>query len=267
MSLIADSTAETPAGHPVALITGSGRDRVGNVIARYLAKQHFRIALHFNSSREEAQKTRDELKETGTECEVFQADVSDEADVNRMAAEVFESFGRIDVLVTTASIWSPKPLHEVSAEDLRHNFDVNTLGTFLVARAVGSVMVKQPTGGAIITFGDWAIDRPYLHHAAYLISKGAIPTLTRTLALELGHQNPNVRVNCIHPGPIMFPTDASDEERQQLIDSTLLKNGNCPETVAHAVKFLVENEFITGTCIPIDGGRHMFSPADLERRE
>lgn len=250
---------------PVALVTGSGRHRVGNVIARYLAERQYEIALHFNSSEAEALATRDAIRKTGVRCEAFQGDVSDEAEVLRLVNSVHQTFGRIDVLVTTASIWSPGRLSEVTADDLRRNFDVNTLGTFLVARSVGSLMVKQPQGGAIVTIGDWAIDRPYLHHAAYLISKGAIPTLTRTLALELGNLNPNVRVNCIHPGPVMFPPNTSEQERQQLIDSTVVKNGDCPEMVAHAVKFLVDNRFITGACIPIDGGRHMYSPSDLER--
>lgn len=250
---------------PTVLITGSGRHRVGNVIARFLAERGYRIALHYHSSRDEAMETRETLRMQGVDCEAFPADVSDDADVQRMVDAVHERFGTIDVLATTASIWRPIPLDEITADDLNANFRINTLGTFFAARAAGAVMVKQPEGGAIVTFGDWAIERPYLHHAAYLISKGTIPTLTRALALELGHRNPKVRVNCIHPGPVMFPPDASDQERQQLIDSTVVKNGDCPEMVAHAVEFLIDNKFITGACIPIDGGRHMFAPSDVER--
>lgn len=250
---------------PTALITGSGRHRIGNVIAKSLAEQHYRIALHYHSSKSEAMETRDALRETGIQCDAYQADVSDDDAVQAMVKAVQNDFGRIDVLVTTASIWNPIPFNEITAADLHANFGVNTLGTFFVARAAGAVMVEQPEGGSIVTFGDWAIDRPYLDHAAYLIAKGTIPTLTRTLALELGHQNPKVRVNCIHPGPVMFPPDTTDEEKQHLIDSTLVRDGDCPEMVAHAVAFLIENSFITGACVPIDGGRHMFAPSDLKR--
>lgn len=252
--------------HPTAMITGSGRHRVGSVIARFLAERHYRIALHYHSSEDEAMETRNELQTQGVDCEAYQADVSSEEDVQSMVDGVKKRFGRIDVLATTASIWSPIPLDDITADDLQANFSINTLGTFFVARAAGAVMVKQPEGGSIVTFGDWSIERPYLHHTAYLVSKGAIPTLTRTLALELGHRNPNVRVNCIHPGPVMFPPDTSDTEKQNLIDSTLVKDGNCPREVAHAVEFLINNKFITGACIPVDGGRHMFARSDSTRQ-
>lgn len=258
---------ETNAVQSVALITGSGRHRVGNVIARYLANRKYLIALHYQSSKAEAMETLRELRRNGTDCEAYQADVSNDAAVADMVAQVHERFGRIDVLATTASVWSPGKINDITADELRRNFDINTLGTFFAARAVGAVMVKQPEGGSIVTFGDWAIERPYLHHAAYLLSKGTIPTLTRTLALELGHQNPKVRVNCIHPGPVMFPAGTSEQEKQQLIDSTVVKDGDCPEMVAHAVEFLADNKFITGACITIDGGRHMFAPSDLQRRQ
>lgn len=244
---------------PVALITGSGRKRVGNVIAKHLAKLNFDIALHYHSSEDEAIHSRDEFRDHGVACEAYQADVSSELQVNDMIRGVESQFGRLDVLVTTASTWSASSLEETTADRLRQSFEVNTLGSFLVARTAGLLMVEQPEGGAIVTIGDWAIDRPYLDHAAYFISKGAIPTLTRVLARELGHRNSNVRVNCIHPGPVMLPPGSSEVEQQERVDSTLVKTADCPETVAHAVQFLIENQFVTGACIPVDGGRHMYA--------
>ena len=121
-------------------------------------------------------------------------------------------------------------------------------------------MVEQEEGGSIITIGDWAIERPYLDHAAYFVSKGSIPTLTRTFASELGQRNPKVRVNCIQPGPVMFPDAMSEEEKRATIEATLVKDANCPQTVALAVQFLIENKFVTGVCLPVDGGRSVFSP-------
>jgi pteridine reductase len=127
-------------------------------------------------------------------------------------------------------------------------------------------MTEQPEGGAIVTIGDWAIERPYLDHSAYFLSKGAIPTLTRTLAVELAHRNPRVRVNCIHPGPVMFPPDSSEEERQEMVDSTLVKRANCPDSVCRAVRFFLENDFVTGVCLPVDGGRTIFAPDSTSRK-
>ena len=232
---------------------------MGNVVARSLAERGFGVALHYHASAESARATIAELETRGTPCAAFQADVADEAEVERMFDRVLERFGRLDVLVTTASIWEPIPLEQVTAADLRHSFDVNTLGTFLCARRAGLIMAGQATGGAIITIGDWAIERPYPDYSPYFVAKGAIPTLTRVLAVELAHRNPQVRVNCILPGPVMFPPDSTEAERQEMIDSTLVKRANCPECISQAVLSLIDNPFVTGVCLPVDGGRTIFA--------
>ena len=120
-------------------------------------------------------------------------------------------------------------------------------------------MADQPTGGVIINIGDWAVARPYLNYAAYFPSKGAIPALTRDLAVELAARNPRVRVNAILPGPVMLPPDLPAAEREKSIAGTLVKREGSPEHIAHAVLFLIENDFVTGTCIPVDGGRTIAS--------
>jgi pteridine reductase len=125
-------------------------------------------------------------------------------------------------------------------------------------------MVKQPEGGSIINFGDWAIDRPYINYAAYFPSKGAIPTLTRCLAVELGSRNPRVRVNCIMPGPVMVPADLSAAERELSINATLVKREGKPENVVQAVLHFIDNDFVTGACLPVDGGRSIYA-SDSDR--
>lgn len=169
-------------------------------------------------------------------------------------------FGRLDVLVNCAAAWNSKRLEDATAADVRHYFETNTLGTFLCSQHAGLTMVKQKEGGSIITIGDWATVRPYLNYAAYFPSKGAIPTMTRTLAVELGTRNPAVRVNCIMPGPVLLPPDLPESERQQAINATLVKREGKPENIAQAVLFFVENDFVTGVCLPVDGGRTVFSP-------
>ncbi len=250
----------------VALITGSGRRRVGNIVARHLAKQGYAIALHYHSSAEAAGETVAELRQMGSDCEAYRADITVESDVDDMVAQLLSRFGRLDALITTASVWEAVPLEQISGDVLLKNFQVNTLGTFYCARRAGLAMCQQEEGGAIVTIGDWAIERPYLEHTAYFISKGAIPTLTRTLAVELGHRNSHVRVNCIHPGPVMFPPDAGDAERQALVQSTLTKHANCPESVASAVDFFIHNKFVTGVCLPVDGGRTIFAAESTSRK-
>jgi pteridine reductase len=239
----------------VALITGSGKRRVGNATARALAERGYAIALHYNRSAEDARETVEQLQEQGVAARAFQADVADEAQVDRLFREVHEHFGRLDVLATAAAVWIPKPLEETTAADVREQFDINALGTFLCCRRAGLIMAAQPEGGSIVTIGDWAVERPYPGYAAYFLSKGTIPTLTRMLAVELSQRNRNVRVNCILPGPVMLPENLSQPEVQGAVAGTLLKRPGRPENVAQAVVFLVENDYITGVCLPVDGGR------------
>ncbi len=250
----------------VALVSGSGRRRVGSIVAQTLAEAGFDIAVHYHQSATAAHEVAQSVRATGVDCDVFQADVASESDVDGMMEAAVQRFGRLDVLVTTASIWESIALPDLTAEDMLRNFRINTLGTFLCARRAGLIMAAQPSGGAIVTIGDWAIQRPYLDHTAYFVSKGAIETLTRSLAVELAHRNPKVRVNCIHPGPVMFPPNTSDDERQTLIDSTLVKAGDCPESIGRAVKFLVDEPFVTGVCLNVDGGRSIYASEATSRK-
>lgn len=204
---------EPSTGDRVALITGAGKRRVGNVVATTLAARGYSIALHYNRSAEAAEQAVVRLGQQGCRARAFQADVADEAQVDRLFRQALEHFGRLDVLVTAAAVWNPKPLEDITADDVRRHFEINALGTFLCCRRAGLIMAEQPTGGAIVTIGDWATARPYSGYAAYFPSKGAIPTITRTMAVELARRNPAVRVNCILPGPVMLPADLSVKER------------------------------------------------------
>jgi pteridine reductase len=239
----------------VALITGSGKRRIGNAVALALANRQYDIALHYNRSADEARQTVGQLQAKGVRAAAFQADLAREDEVSRLFDEVLRAFGRLDVLVTAAAIWQRTPLEDVTAEDVRRHFEINSLGTFLCCRRAGLIMVGQPEGGAIVTIGDWAVARPYPHYAAYFASKGAIPAITRDLAVELSRRNPAVRVNCILPGPVMLPEDLSEHEVKGVVAGTLLKRLGRPENVAQAVVFLVENDYVTGVCLPVDGGR------------
>ena len=169
-----------------------------------------------------------------------------------MIDRVRRHFGRLDALVNSAATWSPTPLEDVMADDVRRFFEVNTLSTFVCCQHAGLIMAEQDQGGAIVNIGDWAVERPYRDYSAYFISKGAIPTLTRMFAVELA---PKVRVNAVLPGPVLLPESVSEAERRRAIAGTLLHRAGKPENIAHAVAALLENDFITGVCLPVDGGR------------
>lgn len=246
--------------HPVALVTGSGAPRIGNHIARTLAGRGYRLVVHAHRSVDQARQTVVELQAAGGEAMVEIADLTDESAVQALIGRAQRAWGRLDVLVNCASIWAPKPLEEVTAVDLRRNFDANVVSTYLCCQHAGLVMVDQPTGGAVVNLGDWATCRPYLDYSAYFAGKGAIPTLTRDFAHELAARNPRIRVNAILPGPVMLPANLPPAQREEAIAATLLKREGSPENVADAAVFLIENDFVTGVCLPVDGGRSIYAP-------
>jgi pteridine reductase len=238
----------------VALVTGGAR-RVGAAVVRALAARGYAVAIHAHGSLQEARELAGQLDAAGVPSLAVTANLRDEGPVRAMVHRVADHFGRIDALVTCAAIWHAGPLEEVTADDLRSHFDVNCVGTFVVAQEVGACMVRQSDGGAIVTVGDWAVARPYADYAAYFPSKGAIPAMTRSLAVEFAARNPRVRVNCVLPGPVTLSADMDPEARAAVIAGTLVHREGTPEHVAHAVLFLLENDFVTGVCLPVDGGR------------
>lgn len=244
---------------PVALVTGAGAPRIGNCVARLMARRGYRVVVHAHRSVEQARSTVAELRQNGCEAISLFADLTDESEVRKLVGEAKRHFGRLDVLANCAAIWSPQPLEEVTANQLRENFDANTLATFLCCQSVGLAMVEQSHGGAIINVGDWAVVRPYPDYSAYFASKGTISTLTRSFAVELAARNPRVRVNAVLPGPVMLPDDLPPEQRQAAIDGTLVKREGRPTNVADAIVFLAENDFVTGVSLPVDGGRTIHS--------
>lgn len=239
----------------VALITGAGKKRLGYHIGLEVARRGWAIALHHHSLSPEAADIADELHSMGVPVLLLRGDLGSESKVKEIVAEALSHFGRIDLLVNTASVWASRRLEEITEESLLSNFRVNTLSTFLMSKEAGLIMAGQPEGGSIITFGDWAIQRPYLDYADYFVSKGAIPTLTVVLAKELAARNPRIRVNCVQPGPVMVPGSVSAEDQAAIVEATVLQRLGAPENVVSAVFALVDNDFITGQCLTVDGGR------------
>jgi pteridine reductase len=248
----------TPAPR-AALVTGSGKRRVGWHVAAALAARGFALAIHYRNSAAEAAEAVALLQRQGAEAVGLQADLADEQAVRGLVGDTLARFGRIDVLVNCAAVWKAKRLEDVAAADVREHWEANTLGTFLCAQHAGLAMARQAEGGCIVNLGDWAEARPYLNYAAYFPSKGAVPALTRCLAVELGTRNPRVRVNCIMPGPVLLPPDLPEAERRQAIQGTLVKREGRPENIVQAVLFFLDNDFVTGVCLPVDGGRTVYA--------
>lgn len=250
---------------PVALVTGSGAPRVGRGIAHHLARLGCKLALHANTSVGEAEQAAETLRNDFETSVLVVVGSLEEPEVpERLVRETHHHFGRLDILVNSAAIWHPTPLEDVTASELARYLTINASASFLAARAAGLLMTQQSTGGCIINLGDWATSRPYLDHAAYFPSKGAIEVMTRSLAVELAHRNPRVRVNCIQPGPVLLGEDVTPEDARKIAASTLVGRVGTPQHVAQAVQFLCENDFVTGVCLPVDGGRSIYAPDGLQ---
>ena len=235
----------------VALVTG-GAARVGATIVRALADGGYRVAIHANQSLDRATELVDELTQAGHDAAAFGAELRDEDAARSMVDRARRHFGRLDLLVNNAAIWAPTPLALAAADDLRRFFEVNTVSTFVCCQHAGLLMAEQATGGAIVNIGDWAVERPYRDYSAYFVSKGAIPTMTRMFAVELA---PRVRVNAVLPGPVLVPEELPAAVRERAVKGTLVQRAGRPENIAHAVLFLAQNDFVTGVCLPVDGGR------------
>ena len=247
---------------PVALVTGSAAPRVGNSIARKLAGHGFHVFIHGNRSRVQAEKTVAEIESAGGKANAVFGDVTSETDCTSIYESVIATSNRIDVLINSAAIWEEIPFEEITADDVKRHFEINALGTFMMSQKCGLKMVAQDSGGVIINIGDWSPARPYLGYAAYFPSKGSIVAMSRSLAVELAQRNPRVRVNVIHPGPVMIPESMPQLQKQRIIDSTLVKREGSPQNVADATWALITNDFITGAELHVDGGRSIFASDD-----
>ncbi len=244
---------------PVALVTGSGVARVGRCIAERFRDAGFRIVLHANKSVETAEQLVSQWQREGQSASLVVGDVSDEVQVRKWREEIASRYGRLDVLVNSAAIWEPIALEETTAADFQHFFNINALGTALTNQHFGLMMTQQTHGGAIVNIGDWSTIRPYRDFAPYFPSKASVVSITQSMAVELATRNPNVRVSAVLPGPVLLAEEVSEQRRVRIIQECLLQREGTPGDVADAVFFLATSPFITGVCLPVDGGRTIYA--------
>jgi len=236
----------------VALVTGGAR-RIGSEIVRCLHADGMNIALHYRTSRYDARRLRDELNEARpASVELFEANLRDNAAIREMAASVINSFARMDVLVNNASRFFATPLDTLDEPAYQDLLDTNLKAPLFLAQAAASELKK--TNGCIINIADIYGLKPLGDYPAYCAAKAALIMLTRTLALDLA---PNIRVNAIAPGAILWPESGSDEvERASVLADTPMGRAGDPSDIAQTVLFLVRDaDYVTGQVIKVDGGR------------
>jgi pteridine reductase len=251
-----DSTTDFTTALRVALVTG-GAQRIGAALCRALHGAGYKIALHYQSSGEAAATLAEELnrvRDGSAAC--FQAMLGERSAAEELVGGVLDRFGRVDLLVNNASAFYPTPIGSITEEDWDTLVGSNLKGPLFLCQAMAVHLAQS--GGSIINMIDIHGERPLADYAVYSTAKAGLAMLTRSLARELA---PEVRVNGIAPGAILWPVsdDAEDAERRerQLLRVPLGRKGE-PGDIAETVLFLADRApFITGQIIAVDGGRSL----------
>jgi len=235
----------------VVLVTG-GAVRVGRSICLELAKAGAVIFCHYNQSAAQAGLLKRKVEKGGGKIYLLQSDLSHIPNIDKLVNEIVVKSGRLDVLINNAALFYKTPLGTVTEEQWDRLFNLNLKAAFFCAQRVGQYMRKQGWG-KIVNIGDACGTNPWPSFIPYGLTKSGIIAMTRGLAKALA---PQIQVNCVNPGPVMFPDHYSESEKEQSLRRTLLKRAGRPEDVAMAVRFLIEgSDYITGTVLAVDGGR------------
>ena len=250
------STNSNKLNGKVAVVTGASKG-IGAAIAKQLAKEGAKVVVNYSSSKQDADKVVDEIAKDGGKAIAVQANLSKQADIERLFADTKKAFGRLDVLVNNAGIYEFSPLENVTEEHFHKHFNLNVLGLILASQA--AVRLFDAAGGNIVNISSIASIKGFPDGAIYSGTKGAVDAITRSLAAELGPRK--IRVNAIRPG--MVETEgthsagiAESEMRKQVEAQTPLGRIGQPRDIAGAVVFLASSDssWITGETFVISGG-------------
>lgn len=237
----------------VAFISGAAQ-RIGSEIARQLHSAGFSIALHYRHSAADAQTLADELcRDRADSCHIFQADLVSVNATRQLTEEVLARYGELSLLVNNASDFSPTPIEECTEAQFDNLMGSNLKGPYFLIK--GLLPGLRRSSGSIVNILDVHAQRPLRRYNAYCAAKAGLASLTRSLALELG---PDIRVNGVAPGAILWPNEGEDYDRatrQKVVAGTPLQRKGEPADIARTVLFLAcDAPFITGQIISVDGG-------------
>jgi NAD(P)-dependent dehydrogenase (short-subunit alcohol dehydrogenase family) len=238
-----------------ALITGA--KRIGGAVARELARRGMDVAISYNRSRDEAEAAGTDIRASGRRAHVAAANLSQPEDCLALVDGAAAAFGRLDVLINMASVYSAVPFDQTDAVVWNAVVDVDLRAAFLCARAAVPHM-RRVGGGRIVNFSDWVASsgRPrYPGYLPYYVAKAGAIALTEALALELAGDQ--ILVNAVAPGPILAPAGTTPDEMQAVEAATPLGRWGGEDAIVQAVLFLIETDFVTGETVRVDGGRHV----------
>ena len=236
----------------VTLVTG-GAHRVGAAIVRSFAERGDAVVIHYGTSTEKAESFAASLRATGTEVHLVQADLTDAAAPGHIVSEAVRAFGKLDVVVSSASVMSRHAFDAVTPAEWDVVEAVNLRAPFFLMQAAARVMTD---GGVIIQMSDHlAFEAIFPDLIPHQVTKSALTQLVRTLAAKLA---PRIRVNAVAPGLVMAPEGLEGEKLERFLkDVPLARSGNTDDVV-QAIHYLVEATYVTGITLPVDGGRHLW---------
>lgn len=234
----------------VAVVTGGGKG-IGSAICRALAGSGASVVVNYLQSEEGARQVVRDAEERGARALAIRADISRAEEVASLIEGALKGFGRIDILVNNAAIFSRTPFLQIQEADWDRTLDINLKGVFLCSQAAAKPMLRQGSG-RIINLASLGGIKPWPDHLPYCISKAGVIMATRCLALALA---PQIQVNCIAPGMIGPPAGYGAEAVKRLMDRTPMKRLGDPQEVTEVVAFLAcSSDYITGQVITVDGG-------------
>ena len=235
----------------VALITGSAK-RIGRETVIELARRGATVAIHYLSNEIAANETLQVVRAAGGAGELFRADLRDASQIENLFQRLQSTFGRLDILVNNASTFSASSADETSPQLWDDQMQSNAKAPFFTAQCAARMMARD--GGKIINMVDVAGETVWPGYLAYSISKAALIAMNKGMAKAYA---PEIQVNAVAPGPVLFPEHYTDEQKRFAIERTLLKRQGSARDVVNAIVFLIENDYITGEVIHVDGGRHI----------
>jgi NAD(P)-dependent dehydrogenase (short-subunit alcohol dehydrogenase family) len=238
----------------VALVTGAAH-RVGKAIALGLARRGYDLVVHYHRAAAEARQTAAEIAALGVQSVAVPADLSSADGPPALFEAALERFGRLDALVNSAAIMERASVLDLSLEDWDRALHTNLRGPFQCSQLAARQMIEQAEGGAIVNIADLSGLEPWAKYPAHSVSKAGLLMLTQVMAKALG---PKVRVNAVASGPVIKPPDWDEARWHTVGQHTAMRRTGTPEDVVRAVAFLLENDYVTGETLVVDGGGRLF---------
>ena len=229
-----------------ALITGAAR-RVGRSIALALANRGYNIALHYNQSHKAALETKTEIEKHGVTCRLYPADLADIRKTLDLMPAVTADFPDLKLLINSASTFTRGNFRDIEPDFFKKHYTINFISPFFLIRD----FARQAKSGQIINMLDTETAENHANYSVYLLAKKTLAEFTKMAALELA---PEIRVNGIAPGHVLTPSNLDKAFEQRVRERTPLKQIGSPENITRTLDFLLDNEFVTGEIVVVDGG-------------